>query len=675
MKSEFALAFGQTCAEYNLPKEIVLNAIEAALVSAYRRDWKVSPDQNIAAEINTSTGKAQIFVEKHVVEEVEASDVEILLSAARCIYPEIELGLTCMVPVTPDNFGRIAAQTAKQVIMQRLKEAERESQFSRIMRQEGEIIIGSVQSIQPQGITLHLEGREEAKLPRREQIPGEHYTLHKKIRVYVLAVQRSPRGLQVLVSRSHPAMLRRLLELEIPEISSGQIEIKAIAREAGTRSKVAVISHQEGLDAVGACVGRRGSRIQNISRELNNERVDVVEWAEDQIQFIKNALSLDSILSVVLDENRPEGRTASVVVADDDLSLAIGRSGQNARLSAKITGWRVDIQGVTGAALSALQAINKNPNLLHGHKDIVGLVPRLAAIIQEHDKNRYSYTDEERRIIKTVLEVTHRAFIMKRDQARPGTQQREARLEAQRKAETAKHAAERVALETVPPAAYEADLQVLGLPKKVIEHLTESGLQNVGEVMGKIALGDEALLMIKGIGSKALVQIKEAVAESQYTFAGQEVEPEAAAAPEPVLEAEQPAAAEAVVPEEKREVEAPEEEAPEAEEEMAPEPEVEPETDEAEEKTIKFDNATIKALQAAMAGNKKKPRQRKRRRPDRSPVPEFEEESFEDKELRRGKSKGTTKHALLYNEETGETYPVRKKRQGRSIEEWEDFQE
>ncbi|MEA3310406.1 MAG: transcription termination factor NusA [Chloroflexota bacterium] len=679
MKSEFALAFGQTCAEYNLSKEVVSDAIEAALVSAYRRDWKVALDQNVAAEINTHTGQAQIFIEKHVVAEVENAETEISLAAARGSYPEIELGTTCMIPVTSDNFGRIAAQTAKQVIMQRLKEAERESQYSRIIRQEGEIVIGSIQSIHPQGVAMHLEGREEARLPRREQIPGEYYPLHKKIRVYVLSVQRSPRGLQILVSRSHPAMLLRLLEIEVPEIRSGQIEIKAIAREAGTRSKVAVLGHQEGLDPVGACVGIRGSRVQNISRELNGERVDIIKWAEGQTQFIKNALSLDGILSVVLDENRAEGRTASVVVADEQLSLAIGRSGQNARLSAKITGWRVDIQGVTGAALSALQAINNRPDLLDGHKEIVGLVPRLANIIQDHDKNRYPYTDEERRIIKTVLEVTHRAFIERRDRARPGAQQEEARLAAQREDQSAQQAAAHEALATVPPAAYEAGLHILDLSDRVIAHLAEGGLQNVGEVMGKMAQGDEALLILDGVGAKALVQIKKAVKASPYAFVGSEVEPEVVseeriapeapvevAAPEPVMEEPEPAVVPAVEPAEV--TEAVEEAAAEAPEEPMVE---ESEIPSSEEQIIKFDSAAIKALQAALSASKEKLRKKKPRR-SKSSLPVSKEEVEFNKQ--QGRKHQGNKNALVYNEETGETYAMRRKNQDGTYETWEDRQ-
>ena len=384
MKSEFSLAFNQICAEYNLPRDVVLEAVQAALVTAYRRDWKVAPTQNLVAEINMDTGLARIYVEKIVVETVENPDAEITLRGAKRLKDNAQIDDQLMVDVTPHNFGRIAAQTAKQVITQRLREAERESQFNRFSRQENEIIIGTIQAIKPQGITLHLERTEEAHMPKREQIPGERYRLHQKIRVYVLDVRRTPRGPQITVSRSHPSMLRRLLELEVPEIRNGQVEVKAIAREAGARSKIAVISRQPGLDPVGACVGMRGIRIQTIAQELNDERIDVIEWNEDTAKFIANALSLDKVLSVVIDENNPGGRTASVVVMDDHLSLAIGRSGQNARLAAKLTGWRVDIQGITEAALWALEKVNETPDLLANNKDIVAMVPRLASVMHIH---------------------------------------------------------------------------------------------------------------------------------------------------------------------------------------------------------------------------------------------------------------------------------------------------
>jgi len=726
MKSEFALAFNQICAEYDLPRDVVLEAVQAALVSAYRRDWKVPSTQNLAAEINMRDGSARVYMEKEVVaDEVEDPKAEITLRQARRQQPEIEVGETLMVDVTPRNFGRIAAQTAKQVIMQRLREAERESQFERFSRQEGEIIIGTVQSIRPHGITLHLDRREEAQMPRREQIPGERCTLHQKIRVYVVEVKRTPRGPQITVSRSHPAMLRRLLELEVPEIRTGQVEIKAIAREAGSRSKVAVVGHQEGLDPVGACVGMRGIRVQTISRELNGERIDVVEWNENPAQFIANALSLEGILSVVVDENAQDGRTAAVVVQDEQLSLAIGRAGQNARLAAKMTGWRIDIQGVTEAALGALRQINKSPELLGGQKEIVGLVPKLASIIRSHEKSRYPYTDEERRIIKTVIEAVRHALIERRNRMRPGTLQRDARLAAQRKAELEKRKEEERALATVPESAYEAELAMMDLPEKVRDHLIRNGLQNVGEVMEKMALGDEALLMLDGIGAKALTHIKSAIDEGEFAF----IKPEADVEEEPaIVEAqveeaveEEPAAEEAVVMEAEAEVETVEvavEEAVSELEEAAEESEVEEEPvpqrsgalpvsreelvaagfDEetikaleeaaAEEPAVVFDKESAKRLQSAMASfgaqqeetdeeEEEEEKKLELEPPAFAVYDDYEDEDEEefDEESQKSDRKRKTKRTILYDEETGETYAVRKRRQGRSFELWEDYRD
>jgi len=514
MKSEFALAFNQICAEYSLPKEVVLDAVRAALATAFRRDWKVPATQNVSAEINLETGLARIYVERTVVEEIEDPEIEIQLKDARRKKANVQLGDVVLVDVTPHDFGRIAAQTAKQVITQRLREAERESQFNRFSRQENEIIIGTVQSVNPHGVTLHLERTEEAHMPRREQIPGERYVLHQKIRVYVLEVRRTSRGPEIIVSRSHPLMLRRLLELEVPEIRNGQVEINAVAREAGTREKVAVSARQPGIDPVGACVGMRGIRIQTISRELHGERIDVVEWNEDPELFITNALSVPNIVCVTLDENNPGGRTASVVVMDDQLSLAIGRSGQNARLAAKLTNWRVDIQGGTEAAIWALEQVNHTPELLDALRGTAALIPRLAAIMRTHEEDQYPYTDEERHIIGNVVKAVRQAIIARREAERPGSVQARARQRAQRRADAERVKAKEEAHARVPRGAYKVPLSDLDLSKKVYTHLITNGLNNVGEVMERMAVGDEALLMLNGVGVKALREIKQAVEDS-----------------------------------------------------------------------------------------------------------------------------------------------------------------
>jgi len=522
MKSEFALAFNQICAEYSLPREVVLDAVHTALVTAYRRDWKIASTQNITADVSLDTGLAHIYLEKVVVDSVEDATTQISLTTALKHKPNIQIDEVMMVDVTPGNFGRIAAQTAKQVITQRLREAERESQFNRFSRQENEIIIGTVQSVAPQGVTLHLERTEEALMPRREQIYGERYMLHQKIRVYVLEVRRTSRGPEIIVSRSHPLMLRRLLELEVPEVRGGQVEIKAIAREAGARSKVAVIARQPGLDPIGACVGMRGMRIQTISRELHGERIDVVEWHPEDTTFISNALSMRKVLSVTLDPNKPGGRTAAVVVMDDQLSLAIGRSGQNARLTAKITGWRVDIQGATEAAMWALEQINQNPELVDQLQTAATLLPHLANIMRLHEKDRYPYTDEESKIIKTMVGAVRQAIIMKRDKDRPAARQARARRSAQVQVEEQRRQAKQQARAKVPEAAYTQTLNALNLSTKVQSNLLRNGITSVGEIMERVALGDEALLILDGIGAKAFREIKQAVEEITPTFAAEQ---------------------------------------------------------------------------------------------------------------------------------------------------------
>ena len=304
---------------------------------------------NIVARIDLDTGRSFVYKEKLIVEEVEDERFQITLSEARQHDPEVGLGETILLDSTPKDFGRIAAQTAKQVLLQRIREAERDALFDSYADREGELINGTVQSVSPQGVVLNL-GRTEASLPHNQQIPRERYRVNQRLRAYVLEVRKSNRGPQIIVSRSHRNMLRRLLELEVPEIFNGTVEIKAIAREAGSRSKVAVVATQEGVDPVGSCVGMRGIRIQNIVNELSGEKVDIVAWDPDTATFIANALSPARVANVLLDDEAGANKTATVVVPDDQLSLAIGKEGQNARLAAKLTGWRIDIKSVSEAA-------------------------------------------------------------------------------------------------------------------------------------------------------------------------------------------------------------------------------------------------------------------------------------------------------------------------------------
>lgn len=339
MKSEFFRAISQLAAERGLSPEVVLEAVEQAMISAYRKDY--GGGANTRAQVDPEMGEVRIFTEKQVMEEVEDDNLQITLAEARVLDPHVEIGKTVLIETTPPNFGRIAAQTAKQVILQRIREAEREAIYVTFSEREGEIITGTVQSIDSQGIILSL-GRAEALLPRSEQIPGERSRLRQRLRVYVTEVKKTTRGPEIIVSRAHKSMLRRLLELEVPEIFNGQVEIRAIAREPGSRSKVAVAALQPGVDPVGACVGMRGVRIQSIVNELGGERIDVIEWSRDTREFIARALSPAHPLNVELFEMDGE-KTAIAVVPEKQLSLAIGREGQNVRLAVKLTSWKIDI--------------------------------------------------------------------------------------------------------------------------------------------------------------------------------------------------------------------------------------------------------------------------------------------------------------------------------------------
>lgn len=347
MKSEFLTAVTQLSAEKNLPRELVLEAIEAALASAYKKDNLASA--NLAVHIDRNTGGMRVFMQKAVVEEVEDPKTEITPSDALAYKPDAQVGDVIEIETASQHAGRIAAQTAKQVVLQRLREAEREVVFDEYSGKEGEILSGTVQRLEGRNVIIDL-GKTEAVLPPQEQVRSEHHRVGQRLKVYLVEVFKAAKGPQVMVSRTHKNLIRRLFELEVPEIYRGVVELKAIAREAGYRSKVAVWSRQDGVDPVGACVGLRGIRIQNIVNELNGERIDVVLWDPDPAFFVANALSPAQVLSV---GTRPEENTAEVVVPDRQLSLAIGKEGQNARLAAKLTGWRIDIKGQTTAEAEA----------------------------------------------------------------------------------------------------------------------------------------------------------------------------------------------------------------------------------------------------------------------------------------------------------------------------------
>lgn len=349
MKNELIMAINNICVERELEPQVVFEAIEAALVSAHRR--RFSSPANVRAQVDPKTGEMKIFIEKEVVAEVTDERTQISLAKARAIDTTADIGGIVLVENTPQDFGRIAAQTAKQVILQRIREAERDAVYQRYQTRVGEIVHCTIRSIDHStgAVTVALDGKAEGVLAKEDQIPTERYRPNNRLRCYLVEVSRGNRGPMIRLSRTHRALLRRLLEQEVPEIYNGSVEIKSIAREPGQRSKVAVMSIQPGVDPVGSCVGMRGVRIQAIVNELNGEKIDVVEWNPDPAQFIASALSPAKVSQVILDDTS-ENKTAIVVVPDRQLSLAIGKEGQNARLSAKLTGWRIDIKSETEAA-------------------------------------------------------------------------------------------------------------------------------------------------------------------------------------------------------------------------------------------------------------------------------------------------------------------------------------
>jgi N utilization substance protein A len=349
MNADFLDALRQIEKEKEIPLEVLLSTIESALETAYKKNFAATGD--VRVRVSSSKGGFQVFCEKDVVETVENSHTEITLEEARKYDPDVKVGDVIEIEVTPENFGRIAAQTAKQVVVQRIREAERERVYEEFGDRVGEVLTCTVQRREQRNVFVNL-GKIEAILPPAEQVPTEPYRFNDRLKVYVLEVRRTPKGPQVVVSRTHPSLIRRLFELEVPEISEGIVTIKSVAREPGARTKVAVYSNDDKVDAMGACVGHRGTRVQSVVNELYGEKIDIVRWNERIDKFIGEALSPAKAVSVTCDE---ETKTALVVMPDSQLSLAIGKSGQNVRLAARLTGWRIDIRSESQLAKSALE--------------------------------------------------------------------------------------------------------------------------------------------------------------------------------------------------------------------------------------------------------------------------------------------------------------------------------
>ncbi|MBN2146094.1 MAG: transcription termination/antitermination protein NusA [Anaerolineales bacterium] len=520
MKNEFVLAFNEVLEEKGLPREVVIEALEAAMISAYRRAVNASGAQHVEAKIDLETGKVVIHAEKEVVEDVQDERTEVTLKQACQVNPEAQLGDMVVVETTPKDFGRVAAQTARQVIQQRIREAERDSQTQHYAKQVGEIVSGVIQAITPQGITLGLDMKAEGILPRNQQIPGERYRVHDRVQSLLLEVKQTPRGPQIILSRSHRNFLRRLLENEVPEIYHGLVEIRSIAREPGQRSKVAVAALQPAVDPVGACVGIRGVRIQAIVRELNDEKIDVIEYDTDPSAYIAKALSPARVTGVYLNEHAKGAKTATVVVMDDQLSLAIGRDGQNARLAAKLTSWRIDIKSLMEAATDAINQLQNNPDYAFLAASEEENVPRVEAVLAKKAEGR-SIPPEEYQMLSQFVDRVERGLITRRT--------------AEKRAEEEIRKAARA---TIPDAAFEMPLENLGLSERVFGMIQEAGYHTIGDLMLQMAIDSDAILRINGVGPKTMTEINERLAGVSFPS----VEEEAPQVVEPeVIEVVQPA--------------------------------------------------------------------------------------------------------------------------------------
>ena len=489
MKNEFVLAFNEVLEEKGLPKETILEALSTAMVSAYRKSVNASNAQEIKANIDMDRGNFNILVEKEVVQTVQNPLTEVTLNDAKKAVEDAELGDLVMVDSTPANFGRVAAQTARQVIQQKIREAEHAAQYEYYEKQLGEIISGVVQAANARGLTIGLELKTEASMPRKEMITHERFRIHERIRALVADVKETGRGPQIILSRTHRDFLRRLLENEVPEIFHGVVEIRSIAREPGRRAKVAVSAAQNGIDPVGACVGMRGVRIQAIVRELHDEKIDVIEWNSDPTTFIAKAISPARVNGVYLNDSVDRFKNALVVVPEDQLSLAIGREGQNARLAAKLTGWRIDIKSLPEAISDWLFALKNDEGNKELVKEEAEAIAQAEEIMGRKAEGRVISTNDYAFLSQFNDRLEH--FLI--------TKRREIREIYEKKKEEA--------LQSIPTGAFKMGLSESGLSNAIIEALIEANLDNAGVLVLTSKINPERVLEVSGVGPKTLEKI------------------------------------------------------------------------------------------------------------------------------------------------------------------------
>ncbi len=519
MKSEFALAFNEILEDKGLPRDVIMGAINSAMVSAYRKSVGASTAQEVRVDFDLDKGTMQVFAEKEVTDEIYDNRTEVLLEEARKIDPDCQLGDLVMVESTPENFGRIAAQTARQAIQQKIRDAERAAQYEFFKKQEGEIVSGIVQAVNSRQATIGLDLKAEGTMQRKDMIPSERFRIHDRIRSYVAEVKDLPKGLQIVLSRAHRNFLRRLLENEVPEIYHGIVEIRSIAREPGQRAKVAVSATQQGIDPVGACVGQRGVRIQAIVRELHDEKIDVIEWNPDAAIYISKAISPARVSGVYLNHGKGDDKTAMVVVPEDQLSLAIGREGQNARLAAKLTGWRIDIMSVSEAASRALAQLRKDESLATLAAEEADTMARIEVLLQQKEEGRVLNLDDSNLIARFVDRVEKRGEVKRKVE------------------EDARQAEIRKVRESIDPRAFELNIfDVTELKEHLQVLLQSAGLETFGDLTLQVKLDPDAILAIDGIGPKSQEEILKVV--QSYQFPIIETEAVEVETPEEVAEAE-----------------------------------------------------------------------------------------------------------------------------------------
>lgn len=520
MKSEFALAFNEVLEERGLPRDVILAALESAMISAYRKAVGASTAQDVQVVMDFETGSVTMFAEKEVSDSILDERTEVLLEDARKNYPECEIGDLVMVESTPRDFGRIAAGTAKQAIQQKIRDAEKQRQYEHFSKQVGEITSGIVQAINSRQATIGMDMKAEGIMQKKDMIPNERFRIHDRIRAYVVSVEDSSKGLQIELSRGHRNFLRRLLENEVPEIYHGIVEIRSIAREPGQRAKVAVSATQQGIDPVGACVGQRGVRIQAIVRELHDEKIDVIEWNQDAAVYISKAISPARVSGVYLNPTIYEHKTATVVVPEDQLSLAIGREGQNARLAAKLTGWRIDIMSVSEAAGKALVKLREDKTLAGLAKQEAETMVRVEELLQMKSEGRILNLDDSALIGRFVDRVERRG-------------------ESDRKDEVDAHMAGLKAIkDAIDPRAYEMSIyDVPGIKEHILVILQENRMETFGDLIFTVRANPDAILGINGVGPKFYEEILNVV--KTYEFPPMQVEE--------VVEVAQPVEAETTV--------------------------------------------------------------------------------------------------------------------------------